>query len=443
MTRVLVWRIQNLLRRWTWRVADYCGWRPTKSDRLKTIYRTEKQLRKDLQATGRKLRVGFIVCDRSKWSAGPLFELLEQDTGYECGFITTLSDTAQRMPKQARKQHYNDNHGFFSKHGNVWLNLYDQKQDRMLSISTINYDIVFIQQPWGMRDFPRQLADRVLCAYIPYGSSIISNGWMEFELPDFHGYLWRYFAQTKENKCEITASNAHGTPVDGAVVTVGYPKLDSYYLRAPDRAAILEWPRPNDVGRKRVIFAPHHSIGKRSLGLSTFLWSAQALKELIVTYPEIDFILKPHPNLGFELIRNKVMSEDQYNAWILDWETGHNTAIFDSGDYYGLFRTSDILITDSVSFLAEYLPANRPIIRLVNPGKDQLNQAFETLADAFYTAQTKETLCQLLKTIAIEQLDPLKKRRRSKAKQIMPFEQASSQRLLQVLSKIKGDRNKV
>lgn len=426
------------MRRWGWRLVERYGRSETKSDRLKTIQQTQYALRKDLLATGRKLRVGFIVCDRSKWSAGPLFERLVQNPDYTCGFITTLSDTAQRIPRQDRQKQHIKNRDFFAQRGKIWLDLYRQEDDRMLPIDTIDCDVLFLQQPWGMRDFPRLLAHRILCAYIPYGSYIVSNDQMAFQLPDFHGYLWKYFAQTHENKQEICASTANGSPVSRAVVATGYPKLDRYLSVAPDRADIRAWPRPNDTHRKRVIFAPHHSIGDKSLRLSTFMWSADVLKHLVKTHPEIDFVLKPHPNLEFELMRNKILSKNQYDAWISEWENGQNTAVFDSGDYYGLFRTSDIMITDSVSFLVEYLPTNQPIIRMVNQNGTQLSQPFEALSDAFYTAKTKDDLYKLFNTLVIQQSDPLEKQRRSKIKQIVPFEVPSSQLVEQILSNIKN-----
>ena len=52
----------------------------------------------------------------------------------------------------------------------------------------------------------------------------------------------------------------------------------------------------------------------------------------------------------------------EINNYFSEWEKIGK--IYPTGDYYELFSHSDCLITDCISFLAEYLPTGKPVIHL-------------------------------------------------------------------------------
>lgn len=443
MSRVFTWRIKSLIRRWGRSFFAWFGYKESSFKRSGYITQNIAALKSDLALSGRTLRVGFIVCDQAKWSAGPLFDALRQDPRFDCGFIPTLSDISLRLPKAARQDDFRKNKKFFADQGDIWGNLYIPDQDRMRDVPSITCDVIFIQQPWGMRDFPRQLAPHTLVAYVPYGFSIIENDWMEFRLEGFHEYLWKYFAQTSANAAVNKTSTIPGLPLPEAVLVTGYPKLDIYLSPNPQRSSITAWPRASESTRKRVIFAPHHAIGKNTLNISTFLWSAQAMLNLAKAHPEIDFLLKPHPNLSFQMLRTKHLPAHTYSQWICDWKQLKNTAVFDGGNYFDLFRTSDIMITDSVSFLAEYLPTGQPIIRLLHPENTQLRAAFQNLCKGLYSVQTTSALNEVFSEIMVEQIDPLATVRQNLIRQVMPFDEPASQIVLQVLAELLADQKPI
>ena len=96
---------------------------------------------------------------------------------------------------------------------------------------------------------------------------------------------WRFFADTRASYKRVLADaefNGYNT------VFTGYPKLDDY-------KEIVK--RENDAGRrKKVIYAPHHSLGV-SNNLATFDLYKDKFLALVKKYPEIDFVLKPHTRL--------------------------------------------------------------------------------------------------------------------------------------------------
>ena len=71
-----------------------------------------------------------------------------------------------------------------------------------------------------------------------------------------------------------------------------------------------------------------------------------------------------------------------------------NAQIDENVEYFGLFRTSDLLITDNSSFLAEYLPTENPIIYTHSYDNDQhnLSEYGQQLTKYHYIARNKNEI---------------------------------------------------
>ncbi|MCC5968290.1 MAG: hypothetical protein JJU24_19440 [Natronohydrobacter sp.] len=373
---VLQFRIRAVLRRLGWRIADRI--RPPRPQPAPPVPRKPGPL-----------RVGFVVSVASKWALQSVLSELQAREDVTCGFYPTLSDLSLRYDRQARRADYATQRAFFAARAPVWADLYDPETDRMQPLSNIDCDIVFIQQPWGMQDLPRRLAGRVRAAYVHYGLSVISNDRMHYGLPDFHPFLWRYFVPTP---LHAQAVQTIGRVRPQAVRVVGHPKLDAYRAPPPARAAVALWARPHQPERKRIIYAPHHALGPNSLRLGTFAWSGPAMLALAERSPDVDFLLRPHPNLGHALARSGIMSAAQWQAYLEAWRSGGNTSLSLDEAYFDLFRSSDALITDSGSFLAEYLPTGQSLIRLTRPDSAPLNSFGMALSAAFCEASDPQQL---------------------------------------------------
>lgn len=373
---------------------------------------------------GAPLRIGFVVCEQAKWGLTSLFETLRAAPGTEVGFYPTLSDLGLRMSRDARRADYARQRAFFAGLGSIWADLYDLESDRMRPEEAIRCDLVFIQQPWGMQDLPRRLSGRVRAAYVHYGMPVISNDRMQFGLPDFHPWLWRHFLPTEAHAEAVRAAPGPRPP---EIRVTGHPKFDAYLPPVPPRNRVETWPNPLGKGRKRVIFAPHHGLEQGSLGLGTFGWSGAAMLDLARRHPEVDFLLRPHPNMAAGLARSGLMQASDWQAYKTAWAELPNAAVFEEGRYWDVFRSSDALITDSGSFLAEYLPTGRPLIRLERDGAAPLNSFGQRLAGGFYRTTDRPGLETLFADIVVRGRDPLAPARARAAALLTPFDRPSAE----------------
>ena len=55
-----------------------------------------------------------------------------------------------------------------------------------------------------------------------------------------------------------------------------------------------------------------------------------------------------------------IATDDFADDYFFKWESLPNARVHEDIDYYDLFATADAMITDCVSFRAEYLFANKP-----------------------------------------------------------------------------------
>jgi hypothetical protein len=164
-------------------------------------------------------------------------------------------------------------------------------------------------------------------------------------------------ADTKE------AFDANGR-ADHAFLT-GTPKIDAL-LEAKDKVQ-PHWPisRLLSTGEQplRVIWAPHHSYGISWLNFGHFNDQRDAMLAYAKAHPEIDIVLRPHPFLFGTLTGRDIMTADELKLWRESWDLLPNTFTDIDGPFTSLALASDSLITDGVSFIAEYpLVTNKPAI---------------------------------------------------------------------------------
>ena len=56
--------------------------------------------------------------------------------------------------------------------------------------------------------------------------------------------------------------------------------------------------------------------------------------------------------------------EEEYDYYVSEWQSLPNARVVTEDSYIDIFKTSDGIILDSVSFLSEYLYVNKPILLL-------------------------------------------------------------------------------
>jgi hypothetical protein len=381
-------------------------------------------------AHGRELRVVFAVSDRSKWNCTSLLHRCIEE-GWEVQICLFLDNIAS-LTLEEKRTAYLDEQRFFGQFGVELKEFYDPASGRQFPIEDVRADIVFYQQPWGMMEFPRRMTGRALNVYMHYGFALMANLDMHYHMGPFHSYLWRYLAPTEGHR---DLHLQHDPSAHSRSIVSGYPKLDVYVeegSKIGSKPAAAEWSL-QDSKTKRIIFAPHHALAPSSLRMSTFRWTHLPLLELARNEPDVQWVYKPHPGLKRKVVKSGVMTLEEYQNYEQSWANLPNAIVYDSGEYFDLFKASDILITDSGSFLAEYLPTGNPIVWLMQADAVKFNSVGQTLSRSFYQVRNLEQLDQVFSDVVRSGRDPLREVRREAAATLFPHDIPASEFIIEHL----------
>lgn len=249
---------------------------------------------------------------------------------------------------------------------------------------------------------------------IPYFLSTITVQWSVNQRLSI--LCWRQFIDNES--CRIAWSKMH--KLGGMTYKVtGLPVMDE--LLTPKECLQDVWPVKDR--RKRIIYAPHHTIADRhweGIGYSTFLDYCDFMLEMRDKYKDhVFFVFKPHPSLRDRL--NKQWGEEKTNAYYSEWESEGNSCVRD-GKYLALFKYSDALIHDCSSFTIEYMYMEKPVLYLLRDEHhaDNMIPYAKEAFDLHYKGNSPKDIEAFILDV-INDVDPLKENRAEfKEKNLLP-----------------------
>jgi len=241
-------------------------------------------------------------------------------------------------------------------------------------------DYVFINYPWQRNFQPAYRADELVkftrIAYVPYYSLPLVNEPGVLPGPDGrpgvapHLYTQRshqlaslIFTQDKF----VREAYAHTSRGADHVFFTGSPKVDAL-IRSATTAAIVGH-RVSGASCQRLVWAPHHSYSPHWLNFGTFAKNYVEVLAWATAHPEVEVVLRPHPFMFGTLVDREVISDSDLDAWLAAWDALATTSIDIESSPAEIFANCDWLLTDGISFLAEYpLVTGKPAIFIENQG---------------------------------------------------------------------------
>ena len=344
------------------------------------------------------IRFLFVLQDMSQWKTEMLFKAMLNHSRFEpiLGIVPCMENPGaeQKVMDYCREHDYK------------YVLLSPQKT----IADQLDVDIIAHQKPYSDSIHPLHQINankRIPTVYIPYFLSTITEGWLVN--PRVCLLAWRQFIDTESCRKEwAKVHRLHGLNYS----VTGVPFMDELMLPKS------EWPDvwPNKDNRKRIIYAPHHTIADihmEGIGYSTFLEYHEFMLKLRDKYKQqVYFVFKPHPRLFPNLLGlwGKQKTEEYYRSWDLP---GYSH-VENNGDYLALFKYSDALIHDCGSFTIEYLFMDNPVMYLMRDDHhaDNLNEVATKAFDLHYKGKSYSDIEKFVNSV-IEGKDPLEKERSS------------------------------
>lgn len=368
------------------------------------IQKRYKKLIKKLKKENpkRKFKVIFLCTENSKWAYQSLYETFEKHPDFDVQILVSIP--TYFFEKKFKFMDFNKllkkNYDFFKNRGMNVEYAFNPKSKQYINLKKFNPDIIFYEQPW---DLPKkhsliETSKYAFACHCSYGTAM-TNASYEYEL-SFYKNLFRYYLDNKY----IQKTLVHNGFCKENVPVCGSSKLDAYLTEI--NSDKIYWKTQD---KKRVIWAPHHSFGQETiLKYGTFDWNYEFFYNFMKEHPEIEFIVKPHPRLKQALVSENLMTQEESDLYFNSLQAMPNVQIMDSGDYFSMFRTSDLLITDCCSFLCEYLPTLKPVIHLISRYSTGYNEFGQQIIKGYYPAKNCITLQEQIDKVLFKQEDSLK-----------------------------------
>ncbi|MCG2590784.1 CDP-glycerol glycerophosphotransferase family protein [Rhodohalobacter sulfatireducens] len=319
------------------------------------------------------INVALLLLNTDTWKYDDLYWDLEGDNRFNpIVVICPLTGKGSNYLKEDFEQSIK----FCGKKNYQFLEGYDLANGKVIDIKkSFKPDIVFYSNPNNLTfpEFKMSHFKDCLNCYVPYSFRVDTLFKYTYKKP-FVNLTWRNYYETRVHK-ELAETHAPNKGVN--IRVVGFPKLDEI-KKTKNKACITD-----EKDKKTIIWAPHWTIKDHQntgLNWSCFLQYHEVFLNIARIFKDrLQIVMKPHPFLFNLLEQENVWGKKRTYDYIEKWEKSSNLNIV-HGDYIDLFCSSDALMHDSGSFLAEYLILDKPVAYTVSD-EDDLDTRFNEFGE--------------------------------------------------------------
>lgn len=343
-----------------------------------------------------QVRVLFVIAELGAWKTESLYLAMHNNKK----FLPVLGVTKSlEVPgSELKLKEYLDSKNYEYKDLDIPGN----------DIDSISPDLIFYYKPYDT-SIPRKHIYKYHLRSLPCFINYAFNS--QYDKVTISDRIFDYsIFQFVENKLVAKAKRQRlGIRAHGLAVT-GVPMQDALI----GTSQITNDPWKDHSGKKRIIYAPHHSFSGTNDGgvvFATFLIYGEFILQLAEKYKQqVCFAFKPHPTLYVKLC--KIWGKEKTDEYYEKWANMENTQL-ELGYYSDLFRFSDAMIHDCCSFIIEYLYTQKPVLFLqAETIRIENFNDFSTKAFSLHIKAIKETDIENFIQTIIDGIDPLSSDRR-------------------------------
>lgn len=309
-----------------------------------------------LSKTKKKIKVGFVVTEKSMWKLDSLFWRMYYDSNFSP--LLVVCPTIRNNTEKSVSGVIGDVECFREQNYPV-CSTYDEGDKRWRKLKECDIDILFFSFPYKntINLYYESAFINFPSFYIPYYSMCTKN-----VAPDrmVYGntflsfmdrvYLPHKYAKKKYDESAIKKNNS---------MVVGYPFFEQLHDKKEQKIKSDAWKKNEE--KVKIIYAPHHTIEN---GISTFMENCEYMREMAREFKfQVQWSFKPHPHLKRKLEMHPLWGREKVQEYWAFWADSEYTQV-DEEAYIDLFLGSDAMIHDCNSFVSEYALLNKPALFL-------------------------------------------------------------------------------
>lgn len=345
-----------------------------------------------------KLRVVFLSLDRAIWKVDPVFKKMLDDPYFEpvilvCPYVQYGKERMFEGLKAAYE--------YFDSKGYPVISSYNEQNDTWVQLEELKPNILFFTNPHNITrpEYYEEAYRKYLSVYVPYYFMATDHAGNANELYNTR-FLLAMFKVFWPSEYHKSCQNNYSINKATNGISVGYSATECFSNEGFKNPNV--WKHQLSA-RKKIIFAPHHTIEGNKKSLSSFLLLADFMKELAVKYSDsVQWSFKPHPILKSKLYQHNDWGIEKTERYYQFWQKNEYTQL-DDGEYEDLFYFSDAIIHDSSSFIAEYVFTGKPALYLMAP--DKVNAVVNDFGKMFLShyciSDKQEDIIQFIENVII------------------------------------------
>lgn len=358
--------------------------------------RAKKQIIKKYQ-NGKKIKIVLLVERPGMWCFDYLYKMFKSNPQFDVN-VVIMPDPYYGKEQMAR--YMEETFKEMLQKGYSPIKGYDEKSNKILNPKTeIIPDIIFFADFWKphfVKEFYITNFMDKITMLTEYGFSVMQDEkTCAFELNNLVDLYFRPTDIHLQMAKKLMANKGQN------VLVTGSPKLDRKF--DSNYRPLDVWKHQNKV-KKRIIWAPHHSeIMPNNMYKNDGFWFLyDYMFEVVNRFQDkVQFVFRPHPVLYPKIVEK--WGQENTNKYYEKWNSLENGQYF-GGDFIDLFMTSDAMIMDSCSFMAEYTAFDKPLFHTITQtSRTKLNDFGEELYKNFYKTEKdlKEDIVKFIEEVVI------------------------------------------
>ena len=165
------------------------------------------------------------------------------------------------------------------------------------------------------------------------------------------------------------------------------------------------WNVPSTVENNRIVYIPSYTVSE-NYDIASFKENQRFILDYISTHPQYSFVVIQDTQFKQQCLENYVVTEEKFNQFFNSFSSLPNVKLEEYSSIIGIFRTSNLLLTDSINSAMNYFPCGNPIIYINNSKRPfEGNEISEKIFKTFYKVSSKETLDIVLEDLLLAQND--------------------------------------
>lgn len=339
-----------------------------------------------------KIKIGFVAHSSAEWQCDGVYNFFKDNDNFDVSIYVTGYGA-----KKYRKKRTEETKEMFISKGYKKVEVLFQrpfmglnemeKEDILIYMipykrmfpETVNFDYRNITQLTILFPYGVMMAERSGKYFMERNEYLYDNS--------IHQMCWHYFSSSQEEQIIIekeTRLNGYNSKF------LGFPKIDELLCKSYYHRGDSLW-KGGDSVKYKIIWAPHWNFRKGGNG--TFDKNYRWFYEYAKRKRDISWIVRPHPRMYTGVVKTGLfIDKREYEQYFNAWNELDNARVVVGGGYYDIFDTSDAMILDSLSFIAEYFYTGKPLLLLKQEteemtynelGRELRNCSYSVIGDDF------------------------------------------------------------